>query len=84
MSTFNQRDSAALDRLQAEARTAHPARIARVAADLETEADLAQADAEYLAARGDTIGAGTARAIAARITRIHQALTAPDIEGDGQ
>lgn len=80
----SRRDTAALERLSREAGKAHPARVARVRADLETEADQAAADAEALAAAGDSHGADAARSIAAVITRIHKALTAPNTKGDQQ
>lgn len=81
---ISRRDSAALERLGREAGKAHPARVARVRADLEIEADQAAADAEALAAAGDGQGADAARWIAAAITRIHRALPPLASDGDDQ
>ena len=78
------RDNAALERLGREAGKAHPARVARVRADLEAEAELAAADAQALADAGDPAGADAALSIAAAITRMHRALAAPDTKGDEQ
>jgi hypothetical protein len=80
----SRRDQRAIAHLQDEARKAHPSRIARVRADLETEASQACADAEALAKTGDEIGAMTALSIAAAITRIHKALDEPGEPGDEQ
>lgn len=80
----SRRDQAALERLQAAARGARPDSIGRVAADLLTEANQASADAQALAEAGDEPGATAATSIAAAITRIHRALTAPDTKGDEQ
>jgi hypothetical protein len=74
----SRRDSAALDRLGSEAARAHPARVARVRADLEVEAEKAAADAEAVAQAGDQSGADAARSIAAAITRMHRALATPE------
>ena len=74
----SRRDSAAIDRLGSEAAKAHPARVARVRADLEIEAEKAAVDAEALAQSGDQTGADAARSIAAAITRMYRALATPE------
>lgn len=73
----SRRDTAALAHLVEHADKAHPARVARVRADLEAEASLATAEAEARARAGDSTGAATAMSIAAAITRIYKALDEP-------
>lgn len=83
--SYPRRDAEALERLRQAAAKAPEHLRGRVAADLSAEADLAEADAQELAASGDQTGADTARFIAASIARLHLVLTqAHDTEGDEQ
>jgi len=76
------RDTAALERLAAAARTAAPHRVARIIADLEAEQALAQADAAAFAAADNKPASLTATQIAASISRMSKVLEMGEADED--